>query len=360
MHLFLIKKANIGKYEKQNIQQLPNINVQNYKIDFGEHSLDENNSNEMLDNMINNQQDQLMEFNRNIDIQIIIKEKDLNELLLEQQILEQQEIILLERLNQVQNQTFLDMQNLEDTDQENVKNQNISRQVTIDYNSDMDISQQNEQKKKKIVKEYQDLLNFEKENLENQNASKQNQFQEQQSENLFKVQKIQNFPHKINGEYNIIKQSSQNFEENINKQNTQKLNKKSPQEFWQDILYLLDQQNYELAAKNTIEYGDDIWFLRLAAIFCQENNLKLLSTETAKQFLNHYMKIQESQFIEKMCINFYQEMLENGVAQNLPQGEQLAIIKTLEENKQQKGIVGKVIGQTCEKFQNLYTQNIKN
>ena len=84
---------------------------------------------------------------------------------------------------------------------------------------------------------------------------------------------------------------------------------------WVKVLSFLEELDYESAYKSILDYGDDIYLIRL--IMITGKCMNKLWQKTAKRLVIKYLQIVKSNFLKRMFLEFYTDTIKTGFVSRL-------------------------------------------
>lgn len=111
-----------------------------------------------------------------------------------------------------------------------------------------------------------------------------------------------------------------------------------PQTMWVKVLSFLEELDYESAYKSILDYGDDIYLIRL--IMITGKCMNKLQQKTAKRLVLKYLQIVKSNFLNRMCLEFYTDTIKTGFVSRLCIEDQKGIFNSLQLLERKKNEIG--------------------
>ncbi|EAR90800.2 hypothetical protein TTHERM_00141080 (macronuclear) [Tetrahymena thermophila SB210] len=124
-------------------------------------------------------------------------------------------------------------------------------------------------------------------------------------------------------------------------------------EVWDKAIQLIDQDDVDHAFQIILDSEDDLYFIRLLMRIGMQ--IEKLKRHTAVRAIQRYLMIQKSNFVNRLCFDFYHDSLNSGLQDHLTIEDQREVQEVVEElthssNNQTKSI--------AQNFQSTLYQNI--
>ncbi len=86
---------------------------------------------------------------------------------------------------------------------------------------------------------------------------------------------------------------------------------------WNEVLALDEKGRQQEAVQKLLDSNDDIYLIRYLMYKSGEQVLGGVNKGSAQRILQRFMEIYSSRFMETLCMNFVEDMLDNPVARQV-------------------------------------------
>ncbi|KAL4506684.1 hypothetical protein ABPG72_000255 [Tetrahymena utriculariae] len=124
-------------------------------------------------------------------------------------------------------------------------------------------------------------------------------------------------------------------------------------EIWEKAIQLIDQDDVDQAFQIILDSEDDLYFIRLLMRIGMQ--IEKLQRQTAVRAIQRYLMVQKSNFVNRLCFDFYHDSLNSGLQDHLTIEDQREVQEVVEELVHSSNSQTKLIAQN---FQSSLNQNI--